>query len=645
MDIDNSNGKVSAQGKLVVQGANDGARAGQINNAGGQWLAGESLNIVARAFDNTQGGLLYSQKQQSLNLNGELNNRSGKLQSGETLQLDAQTLNNAGGTIDGQQALSLRILGQLNNTDGTVRSNGNQQVSAAGINNTRGVFSSRGDIAVTSAQLDNAGGTLISQGAGVYRIDQLNNQHGKVHSGDALTLEGVQVNNQGGQLVSTQGLTLKAGTLDNSGQGTLSSQAALNLLADRLNNRDGGLILGTTRTDITAGDIDNTAGRLQSSGQMTFSRVTQLDNRQGRILANGNLDINTALAPTDSPLVLLNQDGRLESAGALTAHTRTLNNQNGTLLGLQALTLSAQQDYTHNTGEIVSSNGTVTFSLSGAFTNLADWLLPGNLVLNAASITNPATLVGKTLQLTTGVLQNTGRIEADTMTLNVDSLDNAAALMGDDITVRGRVIDNHGTPAVIAASQSLLLATGERLTNRDGALLFSGDRLHLHSDDLIDNRASFIEADGDATVEARRLNNLREGLVIEREAEKSDYKWHRNNYYWRSYGEDVNTDVSSMAPTTQQLTFQDDMAVQDNRYGTLLAIDASGKRAQVRVKDNHGQLTDLWVNYLALKPNADGSYAMTFYETRGQRQKSVPSCNGSQSKSLGLAISAIFSSD
>ncbi|MBX9334413.1 hypothetical protein K5M56_24565, partial [Serratia marcescens] len=61
-------------------------------------------------------------------------------------------------------------------------------------------------------------------------------------------------------------------------------------------------------------------------------------------------------------------------------------------------------------------------------------------------------------------------------------------------------------------------------------------------------------------------------------------------------------------------------AAQTYRYGTLLVIDAAGKRAQVRVKDNKGQMTDLWVNYLALKPNADGSYAMTFYETRGGNQ-------------------------
>ncbi|WP_099784081.1 MULTISPECIES: hemagglutinin repeat-containing protein [unclassified Serratia (in: enterobacteria)] len=619
-NIENRNGKVSAQGQLAVAGAQDGEHAGAINNAGGQWLAGEGLTIAARALDNTQSGLLYSQKQQRLTLSDALNNHDGKVQSGEALQLDAQALNNAGGTIDGQQHVALRILGLLENTGGAVRSNSNQQVSAADINNTRGVFSSRGGIMVTSKQLDNAGGTFISQGSGIYRLDQLNNQQGKLHSGDALTLEGAQVNNQGGQLVSTQGLTLKAGTLDNSGQGTLSSQGAINLQADRLNNRDGGLILGTTRTDITARDIDNTAGRLQSSGQMTLSGGTQLDNRQGRILANGNLDINADRSQTDSPLALLNQGGRLESAGALTANTRTLDNQNGTLLGLQALTLSAQQDYTRQAGDTVSSNGTVTFSLSGAFTNLADWLLPGNLVLNAASITNPATLVGKTLQLTTGALQNTGRIEADSMTLNVDTLDNAAALMGDAITVRGRVIDNHGQPAVMAATQSLTLQAGERMTNRDGALIYSADHLQLHSDDLIENRASFIEADGDATVEARRLDNLREGLVIERDAEKSDYKWHRYNYYWRSYGSAVNPDKSTMAPTTQQLTFQDDAAAQTNRYGTLLAIDAAGKRAQVRVKDNKGTLTDLWVNYLALKPNADGSYAMTFYETRGGNQ-------------------------
>ncbi len=622
-DINNLAGKVSAQQQLTVQGQTEGSRTGNINNADGQWLAGEGLTITAARLDNTQGGLLYSQRQLKLNLAGDVHNQAGKIQSGEAFQLDAQTLNNTGGNIDSQQQLTLQLSGQFDNKGGAVRSNGGQQINAAAINNRQGVFSSREAINLTTGQLENASGTLISQGAGSYHVGTLNNQQGKVHSGAALTLEAAQLNNQGGQLVATQDLVLNATAIDNSTQGVISSQAGLSLQADRLINRDGGLLLGTTYSDITARDIDNSAGRLQSAGTLMLRGVAQLDNRQGRVLANGDFTLNGDLSPTDLPLVLLNQSGRLESAGALNIHSHSFDNQGGTLLGLQALTLTAQQDYTRQVGETISSNGTVTVSLSGAFTNQVDWLLPGNLVLNAAGITNPAMLVGKTVQLTTGALLNSGRLETDDLTLNVDSLDNRAALMGDEVTVRSRVIDNHGQPAVIAATQNLTLQARERLSNTDGALLYSGNRLSLHSDDLIENRASFIEADGDMTLEARRLDNLREGLVIEREAETSDYKWHRYNYYWRSFGTTIMSDKSSMAPTTQQLTFQDEAAAQSNPYGTLLAIDAAGKRAQVRVMNNQGVLTDLWVNYLALNPGADGTYAMTFYETRGFKQKNV----------------------
>ncbi len=75
-------------------------------------------------------------------------------------------------------------------------------------------------------------------------------------------------------------------------------------------------------------------------------------------------------------------------------------------------------------------------------------------------------------------------------------------------------------------------------------------------------------------------------MEIARDAEKSDYKWRRYNYFWRSYGSNVNPDKGDMAPTTQLLSLRNDAAAQSNRYGTLLAIDATAKRVQVRVKDN-----------------------------------------------------------
>nr|WP_246593549.1 hemagglutinin repeat-containing protein [Photorhabdus akhurstii] len=622
-DIDNRVGKISAQGRLDVQGIKEGTAVGRLQNAGGKLQADDGLVVTAQGVDN-QNGLLYSQKQMQLTLNDTLDNRQGKLKSGGDMQLDAQLLLNEMGSMDSQQQLGLRILGLLDNTRGMVRGNGDQQISAERVDNRQGVFSSRGALELAASRLDNPDGMIISQGAGTYRINVLNNQHGKVHSNNTLTLSGEQLNNQAGQLISTKAMRLGSKQLNNSGQGKITSQDALVVQADRLNNREGGLLLGTIHTDVTARELDNTAGRLQSAGALTLSHLNVLDNRQGYLLANKILNINVGNTGALSVLTLFNQGGTVQSGEQLVVNAHTLNNQGGTLLSQQALTLAVQQDYTHRIGDTLSSNGAMTFSIAGVLTNQADWLLPGNLIVNSTHFTNLGALVGKTLQLTTGTLRNLGRLEADNMMLTSDILDNPATIMGDDITVRSRVIDNYGRDAVIAATESLNLHAGERLTNRDGSLIYSSGTLHLGSDDKIENRASRIEADGDIWVEAKRLDNLREGLDITREAEKSDYKWHRYNYNWRSYGSTVNTDKNTVMPTTQRLMFRDDAAVENSRYGTLLAIDATGKRAQVRVKDSRGKMRELWVNYLALTPGSDGGYDMTFYETRGFRQHAVP---------------------
>ncbi|PQL07319.1 hemagglutinin repeat-containing protein [Pantoea ananatis] len=629
--IDNRAGKISAQTQLDARGDDNGASTGAINNAGGQWLAGEALNLAAQMLDNTQNGLLYSQKQLHLLLDDTLKNQQGKVQSGESLTLAARSLQNDAGSITSQQQLTLNLTGELSNQGGALRSNGVQQVSASHINNQQGTISSLDDLGVTAAQLDNAAGTLISQGTGIYRIDTLNNQQGKIHSGRGLTLNGNVVNNQGGQLVSTQDMIITAAQITNASRGTISSQGALDVQGSTLDNHDGGLILGTTRTGISANELNNSTGRLQSAGAMTLAGLSLLDNRQGSIVANGPLNINNGsnarfarLAFSAPSLALLNQNGVVQSGATMAVNARTLDNQGGKLQSQQDFTLGVQQDYVQRASDILTSNGTLTMSVAGMFTNLNDWLLPGNLNLTSAHFTNPGTLVSKIMQITTGQFTNRGRVEADTMTLNVDTLDNPTAVMGDNITVNARIIDNYGAGGVIAATQSLNLRGNERLTNRDGALLFSSGNMQLGSNDLIENRASAIEASGDLTVNAQRLINQRIGLNIARDAESESYKWHRYNYYWRSYDSPVNNDKNTMAPVKTSLTFQNESAASSNIYGTIMAVDASSSRAQVRVKDARGQLTDLWVNYLALTSNADGSYAMTFYATRGFRQNYVP---------------------
>ncbi|WP_413739800.1 hemagglutinin repeat-containing protein [Sodalis sp. RH14] len=600
-DIRNELGKISAQARLDVQGVTDGAAGGKLRNAGGQLTSGDALNVTAQSVDNQQNGLIYSQKQMRLALTDALDNRQGKLVSGEGVQISARS---------------------LLNTQGTLKSSGDQQISADRVDNLQGgVLCSLDALTLAARTLSNLGGMLISRSAGVYRIDVLNNQEGKIHSDGTLTLNGDQINNPAGDLASTGTLTLVSAQLDNSGQGKITSRDALDVGVNRLNNRDGGLLLGTIHTDITAHELENSAGWVQSVGTLTLSQMTRLDNRQGHLLANGTLSIN---ATDPNALVLFNQGGNIKSGDRTVVNTQTLNNQGGTIFSQQALTATVQQDYTHQVGDTINSNGETILSVGGVLINLADWLLSGDLTVNSAHFTNLGSLVGKTLNLTTGALINQGRIEADSVTLISDTTNNRATLVGGDVNVRSRIIDNDGRDVVMAATESLNLTAGERLTNRDGGLIYSANTLQLVSDDNIENRASRIEADGDVLVDAQRLDNLREGLDIEHDAEKSDYKWRRANLYWRSYGSKVNPDKSTIAPTTQRLTFNDDDAAANSRYGTLLEIDAAGKKAQLYVKDNKGKMRSVWVNYLELTPGSDGGYDMTFYETRGFRQKGVP---------------------
>ncbi|ODQ07997.1 hemagglutinin repeat-containing protein [Shigella sp. FC1655] len=618
--INNTQGKISAQNTVDAQGTQPNGAIETVNNIAGQWLAGNRLNLHVLNLDNSLHGLLYSQQHTQLAVDNALNNRQGKIQSGDNLTLTAKTLYNQSGSIDGQQGITLTLADLLDNSQGKIRSNQHQSIYGSRIQNHQGHISSQGTLTVNATQLDNDQGLLISQQNSGYHLERVNNQNGKIHSGQGLTLTADTLQNQQGQLVSTQSLTINTAQLDNHNHGVLNSQAALNLITTNLNNRDNGLIWGTMQNTISAKNIDNTQGRLQSYGALTLDNLTSLDNPKGHILANGAIAINAKDVPIASTLILLNQRGVIQSSDKLTLNTQTLDNQGGTLQSQNALALTANQDYTQRDGDILSSNQSVSLSISGVFTNLADWLLPASLTIKSQDVINSGSLVSRALNLNTGLLKNRGRLESDDFTFNLTTLDNTAAIMGDNAVIHAQLIDNNSKNAVIAMTQSLDLTASNNLINHNSALIYSGDTLSLTSPE-IENKASFIEAEGDMVIKADQLRNLREGLEIEREAEKKDYRWHRYHYFWRSYNSKVITDPTPFAPTTQKLTFNDDNAVLNNKYGTLTAIDASGKRAQVLVNnENDNTPISLWVHYESLIPNSDDTYNMTFYQTTGFEQ-------------------------
>ncbi|WP_241069834.1 hemagglutinin repeat-containing protein [Achromobacter insuavis] len=655
---DNQGGKLTGKGRTVV-------RADRLGNAQGSIQTLDSLDMrFARTLDNG-GGRIFSRKTQQLHaqdiLNpqgamssqgdwsataGEFDNTAGSVQSQGVSTLAANILDNAQGTVQSAAALTLRVARNIDNHAGDIDAAGPLSVQGADdatpvdfINNAKGRMLAGTGLTLAAQGLDNTGQGLIHSQRQA-RLDVRNvvdNRLGQLQSDEALQLDAQQLLNEGGAIDSLGRLDLRITGLLGNDQGKVRSDGDQHITAQQVSNRHG-VFSGAGALALVADRLDNQAGRLGAAKAFVLN-AARLDNSgRGHITSQGRLDIaadhlinrdgGVLLGTTHTGLkagALFNQDGVVQSGDVLAIDTHTLDNQGGTLLSQGALSLAVGQDYLHRAGDTISSNGRVTLVVDGALTNQAQWLLPGELVLRSTHFTNPGSLASQGLRVTTGMLRNTGRLEADRMTLDVDTLDNPAAVMGDDITVRGRVIDNHGQDGVVVATRQLSIQARERLTNQEGGLLYSGGALNLDSGNLLENRASAIEADGDVAIGAKRLENLREGLQIARDADvQAPTHWHRYNYYWRSYGSGVNPDVGSMAPTTQLLTFQDLATAKSNPYGTLMAIDAPGKRAQVSVRGRGGRMTTLWVNYLALTPDADGRYAMTFYETRGYRQTRVP---------------------
>lgn len=582
------NGKIAA-GSSVLQAQKEGVSLRKAHIDSGELtvnttgdIAAQQAEIRAGRWDVTGDNLFAGQSlwsqvdtgESRFALTGTLDNSGGSIEASE-LSLQADALTNQQGRLVslGDGAQRWNVTGLLDNQNGVLGGNGSLDISAGRFDNRNGELSGGGDMTLSAVQIDNQQGRLFSQGSQWLKADEFFNTGGWMGSQGSWRATGGRFDNREGTVLGQQGAALSLDELDN-GQGKIHSGGALSLDAERVDNGAGQLVSGAALA-LNTRTLDNTGGQLQSGGTLDLARLDRLDNNQGRILASDALNINNG---EQSALKLANRAGDIQSGSRMAVNTDSLDNQGGSLMSEQALTLSIGQDYTHGKDDKIASNGVLNLTIAGA-------------------------------------LINQGRIEADTLSIASDTVNNTDALIANHIDVNARTIDNTGPEALIAAADSLRLQSEERLSNLDGGFIYSGGDLTLISKDLIENRSSTIEAEGDITLEADRLDNVREGLNIARSAESSSYNLHLYNYYWRSLGNNVNANPETIKPTTQHLTFKDDADAQSNPYGTILQIDAANKRAQVRVKNNQGNLVDLWVNYLALTPNDAYGYDMTFYQT------------------------------
>ncbi|EML2806870.1 contact-dependent inhibition toxin CdiA [Enterobacter roggenkampii] len=431
-----------------------GTVAGKTLTAGGTELRNSGLmqgsnavNATADRFINELNGKWLSGGGFTL-AGGQLTN-AGTLQ-GATLGMTGTTLTNSG-TVNGQTGLSGTLSGALTNT-GLLQSGGTTAFTADTLANPGRITG--GTLSLTARDMNNGG---LMQGA-----------NGLALTGTTLTTGAASRTLSGGML------TLDAGQLTT--QGTLQGNGADIRASDWTHG--GSLLSQGTLTATTGGTLTST-GSLMSQGRVDITAQT-LDNR-GQLLSEGEVTLGGST---------LKNSGTVQG-NTLALHQNSINNQ-GTLTGLQSLTVQGQQrlmarmamaapqqELINGAGGKLLTQGALTIA-SGAVTNAGSWQAQ-NILLNARSLTNSgAVQSADALQMTLAdTLTGTAgsRIAAlGAATLQAATLANQGQWAAKNLTLTGGALSNSGA---ISGVNGLTLSQTGAVSQQSGGTLLSGGALNV----------------------------------------------------------------------------------------------------------------------------------------------------------------------
>lgn len=320
--------------------------------------------------------------------------------------------------------------------------------------------------------------------------------------------------NRSGIIESDSFFNITAANLDNQG-GTLralgTDGASVYHVGGVLDNQGGVIEIANADLTVDAGSFRNTNGSLLHVGLGEFNiSSANVTAAGGSLVTRGGLTLN-ADSWTNSGVL---------QAGRLTLKVGNFHQTaSGQLLASQSL--SGEGLNWSNDGKL-ASDGDLWLGLSGTYSGNGRVTSLGNLQIDAAQLqlATPASITsGAGLRLGVGgTLLNRGRIT---------SVDDAGITAGS--------IDNYGT---LGSAQSLTLKTGALLNER--GLLFSGGDMGLQVDtftnryadfyslanlridrdgngghaSLIRNSSSTLQSDGNMSLAASTIENVREVLTV-----------------------------------------------------------------------------------------------------------------------------------
>lgn len=448
-------GTLANQGQILSQGQAD-IRAAQLDNDGQLLSAG----------DITLGG-------QQLTNNGSVQGKTlsaheGRVTNNGTLTgLDSLTLDNspATATLMAPMAMATPQLELIN--AGSLLTQGSLDITAGNVVNT-GTWQGN-NILLAAQSLDN-GGAIQSAGAlNLQLAGNLTSATGsKITAMGTAALQALALTNNG-QWVA-KNLTISGGTLNNNGVISGSDSLTATLSGD-ITQQSGGSLVSNGALNLTAQRVDN-AGNIQGGG-VTVSADTLTNNAGAQLVSGQGLTLTT-------PQML--NDGLIQGAGEsrITAAMQARNE--GKLLSGGALTLTTPQ-------------------YSGA-----GWLQATDLILNAANNAATGTLLADRMTLTGDTFTNQGITQANDLTLNYRQLTNNGTLLGNrQLTVNAAQVNESAAGRLFSGGDLLVGANGLNALGQIVALgnltlqladaftgktaLAAGKTLSITSNGAIDNQS------------------------------------------------------------------------------------------------------------------------------------------------------------
>ncbi len=383
--LTNGGGQIQSVGDLLIDGAN-----GVVDNASGlirsgkaltlntadfvnhntlgdnQGLEGQRVTLTTKTLDNQQGNVLADDALVIRN-QGELNNTGGALAASGLLNVSGDKLNlvNRDGTLKAGE--TLKVDADTLDGSGQLLSLGDMTLQSANAFNNSGSTIANNALALTTpGAITNSGKLLAGKTLNVQSANLTNDAAGEINAGINTLNTGTLVNRG---LIDGGYTRINAGTLTNIGSGRIYGDA-IGVKADTFNNLaengTAATLAGRERVDLGVTTLNNLDhGLIYSAGDMAIG---------GQLDTNG---VATGLASAVN-----NHSSTIESAGDMAIKAGQINNINDHFsVGLVTVSQEALTEYQHsgstNRWKAGTENVWVDGNSSDGLRNLSTPELPG----------------------------------------------------------------------------------------------------------------------------------------------------------------------------------------------------------------------------------------------------------------------------